>query len=42
MFIFDELDMMPPKVLDAIHPFIDYLEVVDGVDPRYLALTLSL
>ncbi|KAF4517565.1 hypothetical protein B566_EDAN005129 [Ephemera danica] len=33
-FIFDEMDMMPEKVIDAIHPYLDYHEIVNGVDPR--------
>ncbi|KAJ8945873.1 hypothetical protein NQ318_002713 [Aromia moschata] len=32
LFIFDEVDKMPPTVLDAIKPMIDYRDIVDGVD----------
>lgn len=32
LFIFDEVDKMPPGVLNAIKPIIDYRDVVDGVD----------
>lgn len=34
MFIFDEIDKMPDGILDAIKPFLDYHEKVDGVDFR--------
>ncbi|XP_065342769.1 torsin-1B [Cloeon dipterum] len=34
LFVFDEIDMMPPKVIDGIKPYFDYQEKVDGVDPR--------
>nr|CAH7722522.1 unnamed protein product [Callosobruchus chinensis] len=32
LFIFDEVDKMPPEILNAIKPMIDYKEEVDGVD----------
>ncbi|KRX45007.1 Torsin-1B [Trichinella murrelli] len=32
LFIFDEVDRMPPGVLDAIKPFLEYTQMVDGVD----------
>lgn len=32
LFIFDEVDKMPPGVLNAIKPIIDYRNVVDGAD----------
>nr|XP_023025779.1 torsin-1A-like [Leptinotarsa decemlineata] len=32
LFIFDEVDKMPPTVLNAIKPMIDYRNNVDGVD----------
>ncbi|KAK2715053.1 hypothetical protein QYM36_009891 [Artemia franciscana] len=34
MFIFDEVDKMPPGLLDAIKPFMDYHVEIDGVDYR--------
>lgn len=34
MFIFDEVDKIPVGVLDAVKPFLDYYEGVDGVDYR--------
>ena len=34
LFIFDEIDKLPSGVIDAIIPFIDFHEVVDGVDYR--------
>nr|CAD7429952.1 unnamed protein product [Timema monikensis] len=34
-FIFDEVDKMPRGVLDAVKPFIDYHEHIDGVDYRH-------
>lgn len=34
MFIFDEVDKMPPGVLNAIKPMIDYRDDVDGMDYR--------
>ncbi|KAF7266066.1 hypothetical protein GWI33_020580 [Rhynchophorus ferrugineus] len=32
LFIFDEVDKMIPEVLNAIKPYIDYRDDVDGVD----------
>jgi len=34
LFIFDEVDKMPPGVLDALTPYLDYHEKVDGIDYR--------
>jgi len=34
VFIFDEVDKLTPTVLDAVKPFIDHFEVLDGVDFR--------
>lgn len=34
VFVFDEVDMMPAKLIDVLYPFIDYQENVSGVDPR--------
>jgi len=34
IFIFDEVDKMPPGVLDIVKPFMDYYEHIDGVDYR--------
>jgi hypothetical protein len=34
VFVFDEVDKMPAQVLDALVPFIDFYERVDGVDTR--------
>jgi torsin-1 len=34
VFVFDEVDMMPAKLIDVLYPFIDYQERVSGVDPR--------
>jgi len=34
LFIFDEIDKMPPGVIDGIKPFIDHHERVDGMDFR--------
>ncbi|KRT80583.1 hypothetical protein AMK59_7257 [Oryctes borbonicus] len=34
LFIFDEVDKMPAKILDIIKPMIDYNERVEGVDYR--------
>jgi len=34
LFIFDEVDKMPPGVLDAVKPFLDYYDRIDGVDYR--------
>uniref|UniRef100_A0A7M4E6W3 Torsin family 1 member B n=1 Tax=Crocodylus porosus TaxID=8502 RepID=A0A7M4E6W3_CROPO len=31
MFIFDEVDKMPPGLIDSIKPFLDYYETLDGV-----------
>ncbi|KAL1250331.1 hypothetical protein QQF64_021336 [Cirrhinus molitorella] len=31
MFIFDEMDKMQPRLIDAIKPFLDYNDNVDGV-----------
>lgn len=34
LFVFDEVDKIPPGVLDAIKPYLDYHDNVDGVDFR--------
>ena len=34
LFIIDEVDKMPPGVLDGVGPFMDHHENVDGVDFR--------
>uniref|UniRef100_A0A8C4PKJ1 Torsin n=1 Tax=Equus asinus TaxID=9793 RepID=A0A8C4PKJ1_EQUAS len=34
LFIFDEMDKLHPGVIDAIKPFLDYYEQVDGVSYR--------
>lgn len=34
MFIFDEMEKMPPGVADVLKPFLDYHPVVQGVDYR--------
>ncbi|XP_053328805.1 torsin-1B [Spea bombifrons] len=34
LFIFDEMDKMHPELLDAIKPFLDYYESLDGVSYR--------
>jgi len=34
IFIFDEVDKMPAAVLDAVKPFLDHYEIIDGVDYR--------
>ena len=34
MFIFDEVDKMPAGVLDALKPFVDYYEHIEGTDFR--------
>jgi len=34
IFIFDEVDKMPPGVLDSVKPFLDHYENIDGVDYR--------
>ncbi|KAK7793928.1 hypothetical protein R5R35_007695 [Gryllus longicercus] len=34
LFIFDEVDKMPPGVLDAVTPFLDYHNKIDGIDYR--------
>ncbi len=35
LFVFDEVDKMPPGVLDGIRAYLDYIDIVDGVDYRY-------
>lgn len=35
LFVFDEVDKMPPGVLDGIRSYLDYINEVDGVDYRY-------
>ncbi len=35
VFVFDELDKMPPGVLDTLRGFMDYKSVVDNIDYRY-------
>ncbi|VDP11657.1 unnamed protein product [Onchocerca flexuosa] len=34
LFVFDEVDKMPAKVIDALKPFIDHYEYLEGVDFR--------
>jgi hypothetical protein len=34
LFVFDEVDKMPEGVLDAVKPFLNYHEQIDGIDFR--------
>jgi hypothetical protein len=34
LFVFDEVDKIPKGVLDAVKPFLDYHEEINGVDFR--------
>jgi len=34
MFIFDEVDELPAGVLDAIKPYLDYYDHIQGFDYR--------
>ncbi|GIY83189.1 torsin-1A [Caerostris darwini] len=34
LFIFDEMDKMAPGIIDAIKPYIDFYDEIDGVDYR--------
>lgn len=34
LFVFDEVDKIPKGVLDAVKPFLDYHEQINGVDFR--------
>ncbi|EFX73207.1 hypothetical protein DAPPUDRAFT_129381 [Daphnia pulex] len=34
LFVFDEVDKMPSGVLDGIRAYLDYIDIVDGVDYR--------
>lgn len=34
VFIFDEMDKLHPGIIDAIKPFLDYYEQIDGVSYR--------
>ncbi|KAM3719625.1 Torsin-1B [Dirofilaria immitis] len=34
LFVFDEVDKMPAKVIDALKPFIDHYEYLEGIDFR--------
>jgi len=34
LFIFDEMDKMPVGIIEAIKPFIDHYQEVDGIDFR--------
>ncbi|CAG7728105.1 unnamed protein product [Allacma fusca] len=36
IFIFDEVDKMRPEIFDAIVPYIDYYNAIDGIDYRGL------
>ncbi|PSN30466.1 Torsin-1B, partial [Blattella germanica] len=38
IFIFDEVDKLPRGVLDAVKPFLDYHEHIDGIDYRYVSI----
>lgn len=47
VFIFDEMDKLHPGLIDAIKPFLDYYEQIDGVSYRraifiFLRLGISL
>ena len=33
-FIFDEMDKMPPGLIDTIKPYLDYYDQLSGVDYR--------
>uniref|UniRef100_A0A8C6U9M6 Torsin n=1 Tax=Neogobius melanostomus TaxID=47308 RepID=A0A8C6U9M6_9GOBI len=39
MFIFDEMDKMPPGLIDSIKPYLDYYDEVDGVSYRKAIFT---
>jgi hypothetical protein len=41
LFVFDDVDKMPRGVLDAVKPFVDYHEQIDGVDFRLEIFLLS-
>ncbi|KAJ8297483.1 hypothetical protein KUTeg_024014, partial [Tegillarca granosa] len=34
MFIFDEMDKMPPGLIDVVKPYLDFYEQLDGIDYR--------
>lgn len=34
IFVFDEMEKMPPGLMDGIKPFLDHHENVNGVDYR--------
>lgn len=34
LFIFDEMDKMPPGLIDTVKPYLDFYEQLDGVDYR--------
>ena len=34
LFIFDEIDKMPSRLLDSIKPYLDYYTEINGVDYR--------
>ena len=34
LFIFDEIEKAPPKVLDALKPFMDHHHNIGGIDYR--------
>ena len=34
MFIFDEMDKMPPGVIGALKPFVEHYDKLSGVDYR--------
>ncbi|XP_071493797.1 torsin-1A-like [Diadema antillarum] len=40
IFVFDEVDNMPPGLLDSLKPFMDYYDSVDGVDYRHAIFIL--
>ncbi|KFQ92950.1 Torsin-1B, partial [Nipponia nippon] len=42
VFIFDEMDKMHPGLIDAIKPFLDYYEQVDGVNSRSIVSVFTL
>ena len=34
MFVFDQIDRMPPGLIDIVKPYLDYYDNLNGIDYR--------
>jgi hypothetical protein len=42
MFVFDEIDKMPPGLIDTVKPYLDYYDNLNGIDYRKAIFILSI